>query len=209
MRKKITIVAACASILGVLGMAILPIAAHADTQNETVVVTVTESVAGGGGCDTVAQASIAANSENTTSLNCTTAPSTNSAKGLTVAIKDADSTLSLTPAGTGPTYTPTGTETAPAFIPTIGSAAATLSTNSWGWKASLDNSSGTGTNLALDTSTYGTLWQPITGTDVAVASTAGATSGKSITFNFGVNVGPTVPAGVYSDIVTITVTVNP
>lgn len=196
--SKMTKTIAALGVVAGLGVAALPLSSYAAVVTDSTDVTLNAvvgeaiSVTTNAADDTVTINNVTANQDAKEGSTVLTIQ-TNNANGYTLTIEDADATTALKDAS----------NTSYAGIATLKSGA-TLDkgTTGWGFKAST-TTDGVTANL--------TNWTGIKTTAQTLATRASgatATDGDQVTLTFGVVVDSTVPAGTYSDVVTLTATTN-
>lgn len=200
-----TAVRSIGATLGIMGVALSPIAASAatDSANTTInaviasVISITTN-----GTVTLNITPVSGGSQ--TSASDTVTVSTNNSTGYNLAIKDADATLTLTKGG----------DTIAASTNTFATAG-TLANNTWGW-AVANNTTGIGSNgfdgsySALNNVTSSSSnWAGITASDQQFKNTSTTASGDTTTVWFSAKADTSKPNGTYSDVVTYTATTNP
>jgi hypothetical protein len=199
--SKTKIVLASLASVGLLSAVALPVATYADTGDQLVYITLGESVTNP---DPECDVDLASNEL------CETTPGTNDDDGFTVTIKDKAGSLALTPTVDGTTdKTPTNTETAGAFIPTLSEPVDNIANVSlgWGWHAAFDTTGHSGIGVFTPNDDIVGKYNPITSGGTTVASSDGPSTGDTITYKYGIAPGTTT-AGTYSNIVTIITTAN-
>lgn len=193
-----------AAIVGVVGIALAPVAASAATAsaNTTInaVIGSTISITTSG---TVTLNITPVSGGAQTSASDTVTVNTNNAAGYNLAVKDSDATLTLTSGG--------NTIAASANTFTTGGV---LANNTWGW-AVPNTTTGIGANgfdatysVLSNVTSSATIWAGITATDQQFKNTATTASNDVTTVWYSAKADTSKPNGTYADTVTYTATTN-
>jgi len=223
MTKTITKVIAALGVVAGLGVAALPLSSYADDIQVNVEIrTTTGSISPDCGTPYATTAAVAAGV--LAESNCAITGSSNT--GITIGISTSSAALTPSTALTGYTTNfetaPTNGSTIPAITSQLTSANFTIANigainsgaGGWGYQFQVGTTTGGMTiNDALlitsGSSTTITDWNPITASNVTVASSSSATTMTGAAFNFRAATPVTQAAGFYSNVVTVTIAPAP
>lgn len=190
------------ALIGVLGVALAPVAASAvATSQSTTVSAVVGDTISMTTSGTVTINVIPTSGGSMSSASDTVSVSTNKSTGYTLTFADADATTTLVN-GANSIAADVGTQAVPST---------SLTTDRWGYRVDGVGGFGAGPTSAesnVASSTYKWAGVPATGTPNTLKTTAATASGDVTTVWYGVKATTANPSGTYSDSVTYTATTN-